>query len=160
MVLPPLFALLGPLSDPDFDIVEDYAPTLDILEVPTGPKYIVICSASQNAVQNTVQNLEFLEEPIGELKVAKKLLNYESLPTKIKFKHSPTIYSVQIKKTNLFLSRQTMGRGYTMVPIYKIIAPRSIWYFPIEKQYKRILLEDERDSIVASGLNHALPKTF
>jgi hypothetical protein len=141
MVLPPLFALLGPLSDPDFDIVEDYAQTPDILEVPIGPKYILVCSTSQKEVQS----LEFVEETTGEVKQAKKLLKYDHLPTKIAFKHSPTIHSVQVKKTNLYLSRQTLGCGYSMVPIYTIIAPRSIWYFPIETRYKRTLLADERD---------------
>jgi hypothetical protein len=140
MALPPLFALLGPLSDPDFDIVEDYAVTPDILEVPIGPKYILVCSTSQKEVQS----LEFIEDSVGEVKKAKKILHYEPVTTKIAFKHNSLIHTVQVKKTNVFLSRQTLGCGYSMVPIYTIIAPRSIWYFPIETKYKRTLLEDER----------------
>jgi len=140
MSLPVLFAFLGPLSDPDFDIVEDYYPTPDIIEVLTGPKYLVVCTATQDKLQI----IDFLEEKQGDVTIAKKINRYEPVKAQIKLKKHGVSESIQIQKTNLFLSRpSTTAKGYAAVPIYNLITRKEMWYFPIETKYKRKLLPHE-----------------
>jgi hypothetical protein len=137
MALPPLFAILGPLSDPDWDVVEDWHPTPDILEVLDGPKYLLMCTASDGKLQT----VDFIEDTKGDITIAKKLLKYEQIPITIRLKPKPYSPAVSIKfqKTNIFLSRPSVTKGYTAIPIYKLITNRELWYFPIDEKYKRKL---------------------
>jgi hypothetical protein len=137
MALPPLFAILGPLSDPDFDVVEDWHPTPEIIEVMDGPKYLLMCTASDGKLQT----VDFIEDTKGELTIAKKLLKYEQIPVQVVLKPKPYSPAVQMKfqKTNVFLSRPSSTKGYAAIPIYKLITQRTTWYFPIEDKYKRKL---------------------
>jgi len=137
MALPPLFAILGPLSDPDFDIVEDWHPTPEIIDVVNGPKYLLMCTASDDKVQT----VNFIEDTQGELTIAKKLLKYEEIPIKLLLKPKPysPVESIKFQKTNVFVSRPTKTKGYTAIPIYKLITKKELWYFPIDDKYKRKL---------------------
>lgn len=143
--LPPLFVICGPLSDPDFDIVEDYYPTPDIIEVVNGPKYLLVCTATQDKVQV----IDFVEDTGGEIRIAKKSLHYEPVPAQIKLKHNRhgKVETIKFQKTNMFLSRETTTKGYTMVPIYKLLSKREIWYFPIDKLLKRTLSFNETQEL-------------
>ena len=146
MALPPLFAILGPLSDPDFDVVEDWHPTPEIIEVIDGPKYLLMCTATDDKVQK----VDFIEDTKGDVTIAKKLLKYEQIPIQVVLKPKPYSSAVQIKfqKTNVFLSRPSIAKGYSAIPIYKLITQRTMWYFPIEDKYKRRLTINENKEIL------------
>jgi len=142
--LPQLFAFFGPLSDPDFDIVEDYYPMPEIIEVPDGPKYVIVCSATQDKLQI----IDFLEDKKGDVTVAKKINKYDSSKVQIKLKQHGNAETIMIQKTNLFLSRaSTSAKGYTAIPIFNLITRKEMWYFPIENKYKRKLLAYEVEEI-------------
>jgi hypothetical protein len=141
MSLPAQFAILGPLSDPDFDIVEDYYPLSDTFEVMEGPKYLLMCTASQDGVQK----INFIESTEGEISLAKKVLSYPIATTNIHLKQNPFASPeiIQFKKTNMFLSRETITKGYTTIPIYTLLTRKEMWYFPVEKKLKRTLTVNE-----------------
>ena len=145
MALPPLFAILGPLSDPDFDVVEDWHPTPEIIEVMDGPKYLLMCTASDDKLQI----VDFIEDTKGELTIAKKLLKYEQIPIQLILKPKPCSPTVQMKfqKTNVFLSRPSIAKGYSAIPIYKLITNKTLWYFPIDDKYKRRITINENKEI-------------
>ena len=149
MSLPVQFAILGPLSDPDFDIVEDYSSLPDMFEVMEGPKYLLMCTASQDVLQK----INFIESTEGEISLNKKLLSYPITTTNIHLKQNPFASPeiIQFKKTNMFLSRETITKGYTTIPIYTLSTRKEIWYFPIDKKFKRSLTVNEnrflRDSL-------------
>jgi hypothetical protein len=149
MSLPVQFAILGPLSDPDFDIVEDYSSLPDMFEVMEGPKYLLMCTASQDVVQK----INFIEGNEGEISIAKKVLSHPIATTNIHLKQNPFASPeiIQFKKTNMFLSRETITKGYTTIPIYTLFTRKEIWYFPIDKKFKRSLTVNEnrflRDSL-------------
>jgi hypothetical protein len=146
MALPSLFAILGPLSDPDCDVVEDWHSTPEIIEVMEGPKYLLMCTATNDKIQT----VDFIEDTNGELMIAKKLLKYEQTPVQVILNPKPYSTPVQIKfqKTNVFLSRPSVAKGYNAIPIYKLITTRELWYFPIEDKYKRKLTMNEKKEIL------------
>lgn len=141
MSLPAQFAILGPLSDPDFDIVEDYSSLPDMFEVMEGPKYLLMCTASQDVVQT----INFIESTEGEISLAKKVLSYPTVTTNIHLKQNPfgKQETIQFKKTNMFLSRETITKGFTTIPIYTLLTRKEMWYFPVEKKFKRSLTVNE-----------------
>ena len=145
MTLPSLFAILGPLSDPDFDIVEDYYPTSHIIEVMNGPKYLLMCTATQDLVQV----IDFIEDTKGEIRAAKKVLTYTAMPNNITLKQNSSgkAATIKCKKTNMFLSRETIGKGYTSIPIYTLSTRKELWYFPIDKKFKRSLTTSENQQL-------------
>lgn len=149
MALPPVFAILGPLSDPDWDVVEDWYPTPDIIEVPYGPKYIIMCTATNGKIQE----IDFKEDSKGELTQTKKSIQYEKITAKIQLLQHPQhkIEQIQFQKTNFFLSRPTTAKGYTSIPIYNLITTRSLWYFAIENKFKRKLSSYEVNELVTNG---------
>lgn len=146
MALPPLFAILGPLSDSDCDVVEDWHPTPEIIEFMDGPKYLLMCTASNDKIQT----VDFIEDTKGELMIAKKLLKYEEIPIQVVLKPKPYSTAVHIKmqKTNVFLSRPSIAKGYSAIPIYKLITNKTLWYFPIDDKYKRRITINENKEIL------------
>lgn len=141
MTLPAVFAILGPLSDPEFDIVDDYYSLPDTFEVMEGPKYLLMCTATFDGIQN----INFIEDTNGEISLNKKVVSYPTTSTNIQLKQHPfgKPETIQFKKTNMFLSRQTITKGYTMIPIYTLSSRKEMWYFPIDKKFKRSLTVNE-----------------
>lgn len=140
MALPSVFAILGPLSDPqfDFDVVDDYCSLPDTFETLIGPKYLVVCTTATTAIQN----IEFAEDTTGEILATKKLLNYEAAPATIRLPNGKP-EQIKYKKTNLFLKRETGSKGYSAIPIITLQTRRDMWYFYIDKRFKRTLTKNE-----------------